>query len=272
MKKTMLMMLGLAAVVFVGANAHAVEVKGAGNYLEFTPSLSAKGKTFGSALYLNTTLKVGESWTVTPETLLNFTHVTASKSDMGMTLGFVRFLVGGPVLKKWSEKTSFKLEYRVTPGIHAGYQQAGTIAAFAVRPVYVADLGNKFGLMVRGLTQLNLQRNAYQIYRPVNGEWKGAKGNGILAFAPEFLVSYDITEKVGISTYWSPSFVITGPAKGSDDTTLAKGLAHEQAIGYSVNDALTVSAKVSEETVMGTGFKLFDASKLAYGLEVGYKY
>lgn len=276
MKKTMLMMLSVVALVVGAASAQALEVTNGGSVLQVTPTLSNSGKDFGVGFYLNTTLKLGANWTLTPEYLAGVDFVANSKSDVSASFGFLRFLVGGPKLAEWGEGKAFKLSYRYMAPLDRASQIAGNYGTVGVRPEFTWTFTEKLGLLVRSMTSLNLVRNGYNYNKPaidIPSSYKGVVGNTLVSTSPEVVLSYDFTDKFGVYTYWAAGFGFKGKAKGASEHTWAKILSHQHAVTYAVNDKWVLEAGVLNENIpLGKGFKLMAASNNQYYVEGTYKF
>ncbi len=197
------------------------------SFVEATNFISFDDAERGTYLYANSAFKIDDKTKFVPELLTLFTYREGGENKFSTTHGYLRLTLSR---KDVAELGSWKLGLtgRYSPPTTTKAQQAGSFGALFGRMDLSRDSG-PWSFLVREGIGAHLVRNGYQVNVPI----ADAKGNQLLFNNLDVLVSYALTSKLTVSTYFLSINTLVGPSSlGRQGTSWANELWQEHEIRY----------------------------------------
>ena len=219
-----------------------------------------------TAIYFNTTFKINDRYSITPETVQLLNYRTGGNKDFNLTHSYLRFSASDKSLAKVGS-WNLGISYRWITPTSSSYQKAGSLGRLDFRPT----LTNKWGgisLMIREGFQVHLQRNAYQVNVPKDK----AAGNPLISNNLEINPEFDFGGGFSGSLYFSFTNAFLGGKPNGGATSWSNSFYRETEVGYSspaIND-FYLAFYISQNTDYGNGagFKLFAKDQTGYHFKI----
>ncbi|MEO5666823.1 MAG: hypothetical protein ABIR96_02065 [Bdellovibrionota bacterium] len=255
--KTLTLSLGLLAASAANAQlAYYTELDNT-----WTPHEKGDKDDLATTIYASGTYKFSETLSGTVEYSQDIKYITGGDAKLDQTHNYIRV----PVTKKglnWlggDWKTSFTTRWTVPT--NASAKQNGGWGSILLRPAFSLE-GKIWSVNLRPLVSVPLVNRASQKY-----VLPGAQPAGInlLTYGLEYIPAYKISDKMALTLSGSITQSYKGGAAGADGAIQTAKLSNELILDIPlVTGPVSYAVSVSNDTVLNSTFKIFDAKTASY--------
>jgi hypothetical protein len=193
-------------------------------YVETQTGCTFDNQACKTLLYVNTSIKINDRYTFTPETLSTLNYKAGGKSDFNIAHGYVRFVINDKAVAKLGD-WKFGMIYRYTAPTTESAQNAYSLGGLLFRP-YASNswkLGSaKLNFLARENFSFNMIKKPYpRNWAPTDSKGNPRGGNSPFTNYLEILPSLDITDNFSVSMNqtFAHSYQLASPAKKASWTT-----------------------------------------------------